>query len=151
VVACLQRQVHDPVSANGAAGHPQRPCRREEMCQFLRGRGTALFDSLLSSLTWATDPDVVILRLEDLPVMPVASGDYSNDHVPVALQPFIREAAGPVAEKIVPDGMADKPVSLADIWSDEAERLFTAFGGCHLNQALGYDQPYMVTGHARAS
>jgi hypothetical protein len=160
LIACLQRELHEemstPARAARTAGGAARTSRQEQMCAFLRDRGPALFSELLAVLTWATEPDILILRHEALP-SPVATLD---GHLLAALRPLNREndeAADDRSLSIVPapPGPSDHPsspastfVSLAEIWSDEAEKLFTAFGGCYLNQALGYDQPYPAAGHA---
>ena len=152
LVACLQHELPDR-----KAGHAARLGRQEQMCRFLRVHGPALFGDLLAALTWATEPDVLVLRLEDFPFPPTVP----DDHLLAALRPFRREGLETVAGRTIPATLArlgrfdqarpkaGSPVPLADIWSDEAERLFSAFGGCHLNQALGYDQPYIAPRHAR--
>jgi hypothetical protein len=162
LIRCLQQELQEQAMGaalpGDAAGNPARCAYRAQMCDFLRRRGPVLFSDLLAALAWATETDVLILRLEDLP-SPAGGAD---EDLPAALHAFKRRrlaTTGGVAS-LVPAkptltnqarSMAGSPVSLAEVWSDAAERLFSAFGGCHLNQALGYDQPYMVASHVRPS
>jgi hypothetical protein len=110
---------------------------RSDMCRFLRQQGPLLFGQFLSILTWMAEKDVVISHVEDLQRVDQAAARQLSKALGIKGRSANVHAHA--------DAMSAAEIKLERFWSDAAEDLFNAFGGCLWNSALGYDQPYMVT------
>ncbi|HVJ43431.1 MAG TPA: hypothetical protein VM639_18160 [Dongiaceae bacterium] len=143
----------------------QLPTNQLQMSRFLQQHGPSLFGQFLSVLCWMTEPDVVTLRFEKLqqPDSGMAArlarllrrdASTSGDRDADAGIPDLTAGADSLLTVLRPASGAAAPVKSAakahfrSFWSGEAEALFTAFGGCQLNKALGYDQAYGTDDHA---
>jgi hypothetical protein len=107
---------------------------RSDMCRFLRQQGPLLFGQFLSILTWMAEKDVVISHVEDLGRVDQAAARQLSKALGIEGRSASKHASA----------MSAAEIKLEHFWSDAAEELFNAFGGCLWNSALGYDQPYMV-------
>lgn len=136
------RQRVDIPTAAAQPGHDRPGHGRSRMCHFLRLNGPALFGQFLSILTWMAERDVILLRSEDLaapdesmrnrlaPLLHL-DGKPGVDADAVTIRQVARDNGAPAA---------GDAAGLAGFWSNDAEQLFTAFGGCLWNRALGYDR-----------
>ena len=145
LVSCL---ISERQAEAGAAIPAWQPGEgRAQMLTFLRQQGPALFGQFLSILTWMAERDVVILRVEDLLRRDSAAIDRLTRHLRIDAGPDI----DPATDADIDSGQLAAIDSLAaslpaarldDFWSNDTEQLFSAFGGCLWNRALGYDQPH---------
>ena len=151
LVSCL---LNDRPSATGEAAPAWQPAtcqsgeRRSQMHSFLRQQGPSLFGQFLSILTWMAERDVVILRVEDLLRRDRAALDQLTQLLHLDTQSDINLDRLSTIDALAGSFQA---VRLADFWSNETEQLFSAFGGCLWNRALGYDQPYDTSAPLNAS
>ncbi|HVJ34564.1 MAG TPA: hypothetical protein VND94_15715 [Terriglobia bacterium] len=131
----------------------QLPTDELQMSRFLQQHGSFLFGQFLSVISWLTEPDVVTLRFERLRQPDAA--------LAARLAMLLRRDAGKSGHEFTAPAAAMNsnrhPVvarrsgeagDFRSFWSDEAELLFTAFGGCQLNKALGYDLASGTDDHA---
>ena len=112
----------------------------EQMCLFLGKRGPALFDEILAILPWTCDPDCVVLHLDGLLQPDGAERRRIDDILSQGLHRLYPQASPDTARRAPPTPPLT-PWRFADYWSDEAEAIFTAFGGPQMNRILGYEQP----------
>lgn len=124
-----------------------------QMSRFLQQHGSFLFGQFLSVLAWLTEPDVFTLRFEKLRAPDAALAA----RLATLLRRDAGEARGAPANSVMAisadrhPGVTERSDETGDFrsfWSDEAELFFTAFGGCQLNKALGYDLDDGTDDHA---
>jgi len=145
LVSCLRneaQQLSEDPPSDGSAPAWRSGDDRSQMYLFLRQHGPALFGQFLSILTWMAEKDVTILRVEDL----LRPDEMMVDRLIRLLRidglPAVNLDAAtfqPAAlDKVHTD--ASQSFKLGTFWSNETENLFSAFGGCLWNKALGYDR-----------
>lgn len=134
LVSCLLSEQQSPSSEPTSGWQSEG---RSQMLTFLRQQGPSLFGQFLSILTWMAERDVVILRVEDLQQRDKAAIDRLTRLLRIDMHSAIN------LDRTNLDRTGSfRPIRLDDFWSTDTEQLFSAFGGCLWNRALGYDQPY---------
>jgi hypothetical protein len=146
LVSCLRSEVEqlsDDPQSDGSVPAWRSGDDRSQMYQFLRQHGPSLFGQFLSILTWMAEKDVTILRVEDLLRPDEMMVDRLIRLLHIDGLPTGNFDAATFHPAPRDDARADaaQAFKLGAFWSNETENLFSAFGGCLWNKALGYDRP----------